>query len=174
MIFDRAECLNWCFSDLLENVTRGKVAEYIVAKALGLENAPRIEWDTADLICFGKMIEVKSSAYVQAWVQKKPSSISFDIAKRTQRWNSNTKQWFRPEKPQRYADVYVFALLSEIDRSIVDPLNTSHWEFLVLSRDSIDFNFRDQKSVKISRLERVAHHVPYENLKSEVLRCVGD
>ena len=39
----------WSASDLLSNTMRGIVAEYIVAKALGLTDQPREEWRAYDL-----------------------------------------------------------------------------------------------------------------------------
>ncbi len=73
----------WASSDLASNATRGVLAEFIVAKMLGIELATRNEWDDFDLITpDGTKIEVKSSAYIQSWHQKKPSAPKFDIAKR--------------------------------------------------------------------------------------------
>lgn len=40
----------WGCSSILDNVWRGVLAEYIIAKALGIDNIPRKEWETYDLI----------------------------------------------------------------------------------------------------------------------------
>lgn len=54
----------WSCSDLLSNTLRGVLAEFIVAKALGVEATVRAEWDDVDLrLLNGKTVEVKSSAY---------------------------------------------------------------------------------------------------------------
>ena len=53
----------WSVSDLVSNATRGRLAEYIVASALGLATGVRSEWDAFDLLTpAGLRIEVKSSA----------------------------------------------------------------------------------------------------------------
>jgi len=82
---DKQEFLAWAYDDVLTNTTRGVLAEYIVATALGIGDTKRIEWDKVDLRVgrigvdrFG--VEVKSAAYVQAWKQTRPSEIAFDIA----------------------------------------------------------------------------------------------
>ena len=72
----------WAYSDILSNRNRSIFAEYLVAKALNLDNTARIEWDSKDLSYKGINIEVKSSAYAQSWGQNKESKISFDIEKK--------------------------------------------------------------------------------------------
>ncbi len=39
----------WSASDLVSNATRGILAEYIVASALGIAEGVRAEWDAFDL-----------------------------------------------------------------------------------------------------------------------------
>ena len=68
----------WCLSDLRTNTVRPMLAEFLVAQALGAAARPRIEWDSYDVVTpEGIRVEVKSSAYLQAWAQARPSSISF-------------------------------------------------------------------------------------------------
>ena len=116
----------WSASNLLDNTTRGIVAEFLVAAALGLHRNPRIEWEPYDL----KMrelevtIEVKSSASYQAWKQERSSPIEFTIARR-KRWDPEKRQW--SEKAGRWAQPYVFCVLDGCD-----PLNLDAWNFLVL------------------------------------------
>ncbi|QHC65725.1 hypothetical protein GSU68_03410 [Rathayibacter sp. VKM Ac-2759] len=61
----------WRFamSDLTMNNTRGYLAEFLVARALGLNDVRRIEWEAYDLEFDGITIEVKSTAPLQAWPQ---------------------------------------------------------------------------------------------------------
>lgn len=69
----------WRFAlgDLRMNNARGYLAEFIVGKALGLGDIRRTEWDAYDLIWDGITIEVKSSAYLQSWDQKRISALAF-------------------------------------------------------------------------------------------------
>src|SRR5947209_429818 len=68
------------YSDLLVNTNRSVFAEFLVGTALGALEKPRVEWDGFDLSYCGKKVEVKASAYLQSWQQKRLSSVSFDIA----------------------------------------------------------------------------------------------
>jgi hypothetical protein len=43
--FDLSEFWSWNQSNLIENRTRGALAEFIVNKALDIESENRIEWD---------------------------------------------------------------------------------------------------------------------------------
>lgn len=84
----------WSGSDLVNNVGRGVLAEFLVANALGQTKEPREEWGAFDAEVPGSgTVEVKSAAYIQSWKQEDYSRISFDIGKRTSAWNPRTGQW---------------------------------------------------------------------------------
>ena len=71
----------WAFSDLVSNTERGKLAEYIVATAMGCDEGTSPTWGSFDLLSpEGIKIEVKASAYIQSWEQKSFSRIEFSIA----------------------------------------------------------------------------------------------
>lgn len=108
----------WAFSDLVSNTERGKLAEYLVAKAMGCGTQISQTWESYDLLSpEGIKIEVKTSAYIQSWKQKAFSKISFGIAK--------TKFWdgldYVGEK-KRHTDVYVFCVLKHKDQETINPL----------------------------------------------------
>ena len=48
--FDTLDFWRWSASDLASNALRGVFAEFIVAKALGIETTVRNQWDDFDLI----------------------------------------------------------------------------------------------------------------------------
>ena len=63
----------WAYSDVSSNASRGILAEYIVASALGIAAATRREWDAYDLETQdGVKLEIKSASYLQSWAQAKP------------------------------------------------------------------------------------------------------
>ena len=81
MDFHLSDFWSWNQSDLIENRTRGILAEFIVKKALNIDSERRVEWDNFDLITnTGKKLEVKSAAYIQSWEQSKFSDIKFGIS----------------------------------------------------------------------------------------------
>ncbi|OMP68691.1 hypothetical protein [Domibacillus epiphyticus] len=144
------EFWQWNQSDLLSNALRGMLAEFIVAKAVTATNKMRIEWDAFDLVTpSGIKIEVKSAAYVQSWQQAKNSAISFGIAP-AKGWEAGTNTYATEIK--RSADVYVFCLLNEKDRSTVNPLNLDQWEFFVLSTEQINQEKGNQKTISLNSL----------------------
>jgi hypothetical protein len=96
----------WSQSDLLSNATRGVLAEFIVASALGLDKDSRTEGDAYDLKSEKDLkIEIKSAAYLQSWKQKKLSAIKFGIAP-TKGWFADTNEFSAETK--RHADLYIF------------------------------------------------------------------
>jgi hypothetical protein len=107
--YDLFSFWSWSCSDLVSNATRGRLAEFIVAKALGVPtDCVRDEWGAYDLkMPDGTKIEVKSAAYVQSWYQDRLSIISF-LTPKTLEYNPDTNKL--AHTPRRQADIYVFAL----------------------------------------------------------------
>ncbi|MBZ5538191.1 MAG: hypothetical protein LAO31_19735 [Acidobacteriia bacterium] len=127
---------------------RGLLAEYIVARALGVDTGRvREGWATFDLTTpEGVKVEVKSAAYLQSWYQKEPSVISFSI-KKSRAWNPDTNE-FEGDR-RRQADVYVFALLAHQDKAMLDPLNLDQWEFYVLATRAIEEHGANKHSISL-------------------------
>ena len=128
-------------------------AEFLVAAALGVLNEPRIGWDAVDLRYEGKKIEVKSSAYVQSWEQRRLSRPDFDIKERLS-WDAATNTY--EVDPGRAADCYVFCLYTETDRSRANVLDIGKWQFYVLSAERINQELGRQQRVALSRIQSMA------------------
>lgn len=143
----------WSVSDIVSNATRGRLAEFIVAKALeiGTEVA-RDEWESFDLkTSDGKKIQVKSAAYVQGWKQKDFSEISFSI-KPKRSWDAD--KGILAATPTYESDVYVFALLTPKEEPPIDPLNINQWEFYVWSTTRLSAYPRSKHSITLKSLCR--------------------
>lgn len=148
--FSLLEFWQWSQSDLLNNTLRGTIAEFIVAKAVNATNAIRVEWDAYDLITpQGLKIEVKSAAYLQSWKQERDSSIQFSI-RPTKGWDAATN--ISAVDSGRSADVYIFCLLKEKDRNLVNPLNLDQWDFFILATEQINQEKGMQKMIGINSL----------------------
>ncbi len=161
------EFWKWAYADLLVNTNRGVFAEFLVAHALGLTDAPRVEWDGVDLRYHDVPIEVKSSAYVQSWAKNPTPIIKFDIAAKKS-WHSATNE--SDSEARRSARVYVFCVLTEDDevrarRSILD---TSYWDFYVVDTRRLDRDYLSQKSMRLSVVRRMATVTKFGELKSRV------
>jgi hypothetical protein len=140
----------WSASDLVSNVTRGHLAEFIVARAIGATENVRNEWAAYDLTTSnGIKIEVKSAAYLQSWSQNDYSTIQFNVEK-TKALNEEASKY--DGEPKRKADVYVFALLAHKDKPTVDPLNVKQWKFYVLPTTVLDNRERSQYSITLKSL----------------------
>ena len=171
--FDLEDFRQWALSDLVNNTTRGVLAEYIVAKAVGTSTAEvRDAWAAFDLETpDGITIEVKSSSYMQSWAQSGLSSISFDISP-SQAWDYEMGGFENESK--RQADVYIFAVLAHRDKLTLDAMNLDQWEFYVLSTVQLNKHFRNQKTIALSRLKKLVSPVDFEGLKNAVSLAVKE
>jgi hypothetical protein len=162
----------WSQSDLVGNVIRGVLAEFIVATALDLNKGVRTEWNAVDLMTpNGLKIEIKSSAYLQRWKQDNFSEISFNIAA--------TKDWFADKreyshKRKRQADVYIFCLLHHREQNTVNPLDMDQWTFYVLETAVMNEKLGDQKMIRLSSLLKLKpRHCCYREIKAAIEELEG-
>ena len=153
--FDVLDLWRWSTSDLTMNTTRGVLAEYIVARALGISTGgAREEWAVCDLTrADGLRDEVKSPAYFQSWSQKEFSPIQFTVTK-TLGWNADTGT--SETEPRCHADVYVLALLAHQDQATVDPLDLEQWRFCAVPARDLDARTRSQHSITVNSLKALA------------------
>ncbi len=169
--FDVLSFWRWSTSDLVSNTARGVLAEYIVAKALGVAEEVRSEWRAFDLLTPDDIkIEVKSAAYVQTWKQSRHATIQYLVGKKLG-WDAETGK--SETEARRHADVYVFALLNHKVRQTLDPLNLVQWEFYVLSTRVLDVRERSQHSITLASLQKLAGApVAFGELRDAVTRAV--
>jgi hypothetical protein len=163
----------WSASDLLSNATRGRFAEFIVAKALDIPfDLIRDEWGAYDLLTPDEIkVEVKSAAYIQSWYQEKLSNISFKVPK-TRSWSPETNK--QAQETRRQADVYVFALLAHTDQVTIDPLNLNQWQFFVLPTEILNSRTRSQHSITYRSLVNLSGgSVMFNELKNAVQKATS-
>ncbi len=77
------EFWQWSVSDILNNTTRGKFAEFIVGTAMEMNPKKlRDGWDAFDITTDnGIKMEIKSAAYIQSWNQKNIQLFHFQSEK---------------------------------------------------------------------------------------------
>ena len=142
----------WAESDFASNALRGRLAEFLVARALGLDGSTRAEWDPYDLeLASGFKIEVKSSGYLQTWAQKEESVICFDI-RPTLAWSADTNDMAPEIHRRRQADLYIFALLQHRDKATLDPLDVAQWLFYLVPTRILDERLPTQKQLRLPGL----------------------
>ncbi len=168
--FDLHDFWAWSVSDLVSNATRGRLAEYIVARGVGTSTAGvRNEWAAYDLVTpSGIKIEVKSAAYLQAWYQRQLSPIKFSV-RRSRAWYPESN--VQAKEATREADVYVFALLAHLDKQTLDPMNVAQWTFFVLPTATLDARRRSQRSITLKSLRGLTADLSLGELSGAVERA---
>ena len=154
----------WAYANVMTNTNRGVLAEYLVAAALGVLGAPRVDWDAVDLCYRERPIEVKSAGYVQAWRQRQLSRPIFSIAPRLP--DSTTGL---PQAAALHSDCYVFCLFTPTRHEDANPLNVGNWQFYPVATTRLP----KTKSVGLPTLNRLAEPVPFADLRSVVDRELG-
>jgi hypothetical protein len=160
-----ADFWRWAFSDLRDNTTRGILAEFLVAKAVGDERLLRIGWDNFDAQApSGTTIEVKCSAFLQSWTQKRHSELMF--GRLSAREFDAARNEYSVDARVR-ADVFVFAVQTQREPAAYDVLDISHWEFWVASASTI--RERAGKTVGIGWVrEHATGPLPYGRLADAI------
>lgn len=139
----------WALGDLRLNSTRGLLAQFLVAQAVGDARRGDDGWGPFDVESdSGIKIEVKSSGYLQSWYQSKLSSISFQ-GLITKRWDQVKGYTANREV---VADVYVFAVHTCTEPAMYDPLNVDYWDFYVMPASTV--RRLNQQSMALSTVKR--------------------
>ena len=156
----------WTSSNLINNTTRGILAEFIVANALNIVKGVRIEWDTFDLKYNDLKIELKSSAYIQSWKQDVYTKPIFGIQP-TLSWDANTNTFGGEIK--WHSDIYIFCMLNHKNQETIDPLNLDQWDFYILPTKKLNDEKKNQKTISLSSLLKLNPlKVKYEDIKKSL------
>ena len=161
-----ADFWRFAMSDLRMNNTRGYLAEFLVARALGLADVRRIEWDAYDLLVDDRIrVEVKSSAYLQLWEQRQLSRIEFSGLRGTR---YHPRHGDDPNGRQLNAHVYVFGVQTSTDHDAYDPLDIHDWEFFVLGKSDLEQG-RVGQSLGLATVTRLSGGpTPWSELRSRI------
>lgn len=156
---------------LIENVYRGSYVEHLVALALGKEWALTPPWASWDLEHGASQmrVEVKQSAARQTWTEppiakEHPRRPRFDIAPRSGYYANGDADWVST-RPERQADIYVFAWHPERDEAAADHRCPGQWRFFVVAERRLP---KRQKSIGLRPLRRLTRACTYEELAEMV------
>lgn len=155
----------WALGDLRLTSTRGMLAQFLVARAVG-DPRPGVEgWGDYDVETpDGVRIEVKASGYLQSWKQTTPSKIVFKGLK-ARAWSEDTDGW--GSEPEFRADVYVFVVHGCTHLAAYDPLDLAARRFYVLPASVL--RTLNQKTLTLPRLETLAPPpVPWAGLRDAI------
>lgn len=167
----------WAYSNLLHNMQRGTLAEFIVKSALDQNNVNenfsiKIGLEPYDLdgpwITPWKRaahIEVKSAAMVQLWDIKQPERANFSIA--PAKLPDETGDYREEAPKQRNSDIYVFTLYTATDRHR-NILDLSWWEFYVVATDYLDEKFKERKTISLKTLREFCVPCTFDQLYENI------
>jgi hypothetical protein len=155
----------WAYADMLENVQRGIFAEFLVGVALGITGETRVAWADYDLNYGEYKIEVKSSAYLQAWFQPTLSKISFGIGPKR---NFDLGKGEREKDPRFAADCFVFCVYDDKDRETADVLDATRWHFYVVPSSRLIEYCKTAKSVVENRVKQITSADDYNGLRQRI------
>lgn len=160
----------WSYAarDLRTNILRGVLAEWLVAKAVGAAE-PRPEWDKFDVLTPAEVrVEVKSSAYLQAWPQRDLSKISFSGLRSKKLGPDNRYS----DQRTFNADVYVFCVQTAQSHNAYNPLDVSQWAFYVLPQSRVEAI--GQRSIGLARIEKETQHVGFDGLAAAIDQAAAE
>lgn len=162
---------------LISNTYRGDYIECLVSTALGSEWS--LTWESGDDWAAwdlehpsGARLEVKNAAARQSWDrsgEEPKRTPTFDIRPRDGYWLPSDGKWTKVHAPGRQADVYVFAWHDEIREDVADHRIASQWRFFVMNERTLP---PDQKSISLNRLAGLVKPARFDDLKTEVERCL--
>jgi len=157
----------WAYSDLMQNVERAVLAEYIVATLLGVDKELRIPWIAYDLkLPNGKTVEVKTMALLQAWFQKELSNPRV-VIRPTRKWDPETN--IMEDTPKFHSDLYVICFFTADSHDTADPLDIAQWIFYVLPKKQVKEFWKERKSISLQFLtEKSVKPVTVFELRNEV------
>jgi len=144
---------------------RGEVAEYIVAKALGKNEATNdAYWTLCDInYTVGEKtyrIEVKETSDWHEWNRKgQKTQRVFSIATAHKHYNYGDKV--------RNNDVYVFSH----HKGETSPLDLDNWDFYIIPTKIINANTKpEQKTISLGRVKRLSGNRPlkFADIKKEI------
>jgi len=162
----------WALGDLRMNNARGYLAEFLVARAVKSNEVRRVEWGSHDVTApDGTRIEVKSSAYLQSWAQRKISAPRFSLSGAREIWDEAKGAFVEPVGGR--VDVWVFCLHTCKDHRLYDPLSVGQWRFWAAPNTIVEA--LEQKAGALSTIEGIAGAgVGWSELKQRITAAVAE
>lgn len=153
----------------------GEIAEFIIARALGITEAQNSEyWTLWDITYNNVKIEVKATAYFHLW--NTDGNISsqrmFSIAKANGGYDSLVAG---NDELKRQNDIYVFCLVKGETKETSYPLNLDNWDFYVVPTNFLNEKCGDQKKISLNRIKKFGFkEIKYKDLKAEIDKVIAE
>ncbi len=166
----------WFISDILDSGNRGPMMEYVIGNALGIDfTEARTDNQAWDLMYRNCYIEVKTSAYVQAWNQTQPANISFSIRKTNEKSTWDLIDKSDDNKRKRHSALYIFCLYKYRDKPTANPMVLDHWDFYIVPTKLLDEKLGDQKTINLKKLNSLNPiKCEYDGIRESVDLIIDD
>jgi len=165
--FDLLDFWRFHYSNIYD--IQGRIAEFIVAKAVGNDKSQNDQyWTLWDLTYRNLRIEVKETSYYHSFNEEGKVSCrrSFDISKANGSYdvkNSGNTEFCRQN------DVYVFCLNTGNTRETSYPLNLNNWEFYIVPTSVINEKCGDNKTISLNKIKRMGYSAKrYDEIRPEL------
>ncbi len=143
------------------------IAEFLIEKALGLEESQNTEyWTLYDINYRNKRIEIKETSYYHPWNEN--GKISNQRVFGITMANSNYEDSENENKFERQNDVYVFCLNTGKTREEANPLDLNNWEFYIVPTITINELCGKNKTISLNKVKNIAEQVNYFEIKSYI------
>jgi hypothetical protein len=147
----------------------GEIAEFVVARALGITEAQNSAyWTLWDITYRNIRIEVKATAYYHLWNEngKVSNQRTFGITKANGSYDPNV---CGNEEFCRQNDIYVFCLNTGTTKESSNPMNLNNWEFYIVPTSFINEYCGDNKSISLGRIKGFGFEAKkYNEIRAEI------
>ena len=147
------------------------IAEFLIEKALKIEKSYNVDyWTLFDILYRNKRIEIKQTAYYHPWNDNSKISHvrTFDIRKTNSNYEDNTNE----NKFERQNDIYIFCVNIGMDKESAYPLNINNWDFYIVLTKTINEICKDNKTISLNRVKKIANKVDYGNIKQYIDKLI--
>ena len=169
--FDFLEFWKFQYSNIYS--LHGEIAEFIVARALGVtESQNSAYWTLWDTSYRNKRIEVKATAYYHLWNENGNISKqrTFGITKANGSYDADKSE---NSEFCRQNDVYVFCLNTGETKESSNPLDLSNWEFYLVPTAVINEKCGDNKTISLGRIKALGFSAKrYDEIKIEIDKII--
>lgn len=151
----------------------GEIAEFVVARALGVTEAQNTEyWTLWDTTYRNKRIEVKATAYFHLWNEngKISKQRTFGITMANGSYDADKSG---NNELCRQNDIYVFCLNTGDTKESSNPLNLNHWEFYIVPTAVINEKCGNNKTISLGKIKNLGFSAKhYDEIKSEIDKII--
>ena len=147
----------------------GEIAEFVVARALGITKAQNAAyWTLWDITYRNIRIEVKATAYYHLWNSdgKVSKQRTFGITKAKGTYDSAISG---NSDFCRQNDIYVFCLNIGNTKEESNPLDLNNWEFYIIPTTIINEKCGNNKTISLGKIKSLGFSAKrYNQIKDEI------